>query len=115
MSLENVNEIDKKEADLAGNLILYIFDDMEWSSEEGKEKKHLLMLQDKINTCLAYIQRGQYKEDYPKYNFRQAIIEIRFKYAFTEHCKRYLQMVQSQISEYAIKLEVYIEKQTNLS
>lgn len=110
MSLVNVNEIDGKEADLSGNLILYVFDDMEWSSDEGEEKKHLLLLQDKLNSCLSYVQRGEYKEDYPKYNFRQAIIEIRFKYAITEHCKRYLQMVQSQIEEYAIKLEVYVEK-----
>lgn len=108
MSLKNVNEIDGKEADLAGNLILYVVDDMEWELE--KEKEHLLLLQDKLNTCLAYIQSGRYKEDYPKYNFKQAIIEIRFRHTITEHCKRYLQMVQGQVGEYAIKLEVYVEK-----
>lgn len=105
MSLNNVNEIDGKEADLAGNLILYVMDDLKWN--ESDEKVHLLKLQDKLNTCLAYIQSQKYKEDYPKYNFKQAIIEIRFKYAITEHCKRYLQMVQQQVGEYAIKLEVY--------
>ncbi len=108
MSLKNVDEIDGKEPDLAGNLILYVLDDMEWKSDD--EKTHLLLLQDKLNTCLAYIQSGKYKEDYPKYNFKQAIIEIRFKFAITEHCKRYLQMVQSQIGEYAIRLEVYSGK-----
>lgn len=108
MSLRNVNEIDGKEADLSGNLIIYVSDDMEWKLDD--EKEHLLRLQDKLNTCLAYIQSGKYKEDYPKYNFKQAIIEIRFKYAITEHCKRYLRMVQSQVGEYAIRLEVYAGK-----
>lgn len=108
MSLKNVNIIDGKEPDLSGNLIFYLEDELEWN--ENKEKEHLLLLQDKLNTYLSYIQRGEYKKDYPAYNFRQAIIEIKFHSNITEHCKRYLQLVQRQIEEYAIKLEVYVLK-----
>lgn len=109
MSKENISGIEEIDVDMSGNLILYVKDEEKWIKSD--EKAHLLCLQEKLNACLSYIQRGKYKEDYPEDNIRQAIIEIRFKYAITEHCKRYLQIVQGQIGEYAIKLEVYAGKE----
>lgn len=104
--------IDNIELDGANNLILQIRDELSWEEGLGApdEKKHLTILQDKLNACLLYIQSRAYKEKYPDVEIKYAILEVRFKYMYSEHCKRYLQLVHNQLTEYGIKLDIYVDK-----
>ena len=94
------------------NLVFMLNDNLPWEQLDKtdfiEEKQHLLLLQDSINECISYIQNENHKKDYPDKNIRNAFVEIHFKYSFTEHCKRYLQLIHNQLEQYGIKIEVYV-------
>jgi hypothetical protein len=49
-------------------------------------------------------------DEYPDVDIKYAILEVSFKYMYSEHCKRYLQLVHNQLTEYGIKLDIYVDK-----
>ena len=61
------------------------------------EKDHLLILQDKINAYLGFIESEQYREIYPQSNIENVIIEIHFKYKISNNCKKFINAVNNQI------------------
>lgn len=60
MSIDQLDKIDIISTDKQGETVLYIADHFEWMEEE----KHLLLLQDKINAYLQFIESGQIFEEY---------------------------------------------------
>lgn len=70
-------------------LILLLADGMDWHDET----KHLLLLQEKLNNYIAYIESEQYVENYP--DAKTIEIQIKFLFKETHNCKLFL--------EYAIK------------
>ena len=62
LNIENTDTIDGMayEQDTS-SLILLLADGMDWSDMN----RHLLLLQDKLNTYIWYIDSGQYEEKYP--------------------------------------------------
>ena len=105
----NSEYISNIEIDGADNLVFTLRDEMSWNGKID-EKQHLSVIQDKINACLAYIQTRTFKMDFPDIEIKNAIIEIKFKDMYTEHCKRYLQLVHTQLMEYGIRLDIYVDK-----
>ena len=81
------------------NLILFLSDELDFKDEYN----HLLLLQDKINSYIAYIETEQYKEEYPDYLFNDIIVEIHFKYEPTNNCKHFIEVVNSIIEKYNMK------------
>ena len=86
LNLERTNTIDgvafgKDDS----KLILLLADGMDWHDET----KHLLLLQEKLNNYIAYIDTKQYSEKYPD----AKLIEIQVKFLFkeTETCKQFLE------------------------
>ncbi len=101
-----------------GRLELLLFDHLDWDGEEldktdweGKEEEnwhkeewegeHLLLLQDKINAYLNYIELEQYKQYLKERNIEREISEfvifICFKYEPTANCMKFLEIVGRQI------------------
>jgi hypothetical protein len=73
MSLENTKVIDAAGIDeISGAAMLTITDAWDWSDET----KHLLALQEKLNSYFAFIESGEIYDSYPKANGRKLIIEI---------------------------------------
>ena len=73
MSLDNLHAVDAISTDKLGTTItLTIFDALDW----GEEGKHLLALQNKLNTYFSFIQSGQILESYPNANGKQLCIEL---------------------------------------
>ena len=76
MSVENPNVIDFVSLDNERNIILTISDHLEWDINN----KHLLLLQEKINTYLRWIESGDIYKDYPKANNSNITINLATKY-----------------------------------
>lgn len=109
MAIDNVNIVDAIGVDEKNQALrLMITDHLEWENKFLSEADHLLMLQNKINSYLSYIESAQYKETYPTINFKILIIEIHFKYEVTENCKKFLKVVQDQVEQFGIKIESHI-------
>jgi hypothetical protein len=47
-------------------VLLVITDHLEWTGEDQPDKEHMLILQEKINRYLAFIESGEIYESYQK-------------------------------------------------
>ena len=110
MAIENANIIDGIGIDKEMNAIrLLLTDHLLWEGEgELSEYEHLMLLQDKINAYISYLESKQYKKNYPDEEFSMAVIEIHFQHAITDNCEKFLNAVQSQLGEIGIKIEAQI-------
>lgn len=110
MAIDNVNIIDGTGIDRDRKAIcLLLTDHFSWEGDDGfSEYDHLMLLQDKINAYISYLESKQYEEQYPGEIFEMAVIEIHFKYDITENCEKFLNTVQNQVGQYGIKIEAHI-------
>ena len=112
MPIEHTDQIDGMGIDGENGeyLRLLITDHLEWQENVSSlsEYDHLLLLQDKVNAYLSFLEARQYKEHYPDNNFSLAIIEIHFKFDITEKCEKFLQTVQEQVGQHGIKIEAHV-------
>lgn len=79
-------------------LILMLADHLDWESEEA----HLILLQDKINAYLAFIETEQYTECYSDVIFNYYVVEIRFKFQATEKCVLFIEEINAQLKDHSI-------------
>lgn len=94
MSVLENNKIDGiATSDDGKNLIIMLSDHLDFENETN----HLLILQNKINAYLSFIQSEQYSEIYPDNNFENIVIEIYFKHKVTDNCIKFIEVVNSQI------------------
>ena len=110
MAIDNPNVIDGMAIDEDRKAIcLLLTDHFAWNGNDTlSEYHHLILLQEKINAYISYLDTRQYEEQYPKEEIVMAIIEIHFKYDITENCEKFLNTVQNQIGQYGIKIEAHI-------
>lgn len=89
MAIDNLQIIDMiaESKKKKNELVLGITDHLNWEDEHG----HLMLLQEKINTYLMYIETKQYKEVYPGRNFEIFLIHIYFAYDIPENCEKFLE------------------------
>lgn len=85
-------------------LILLITDHLDWENEQ----EHLVILQNKINSYLGFIESKQYAEVYPTDNFENCVIEIHFKNGMPENCFKFLDVVANQVEEFNIKIRAEV-------
>jgi hypothetical protein len=77
MSLEETKVIDSIGVDKATNdVVLTIVDHLSWSNEEHGDHNHLLLLQEKLNTYLSFIEGGELLEKYPDSRGRKILIDV---------------------------------------
>ena len=87
-------------------LIMEIYDHLHF---EGKfEFDHIVILQDKLNTYLWYIESKQYADIYPDKQFDNFVINIHFRYEITENCKKYINVSNQKLSVLNIKIVSYL-------
>ena len=109
MAIDNVEIIDMIAESKNGNeLVLGITDYLGWESEY----EHLMMLQEKINTYLMFIETKQYNVVYPNKNYESILLEICFAYDISENCEKFLDYVlnyaNDQLSPILIKITAEI-------
>lgn len=81
-------------------LVLLISDHLKWR----KEIEHLILLQEKINSYLGFIETKQYLEIYPDNIFEKYCIKISFKYKISPKCMEFLGTINMQLREYNIQV-----------
>ena len=111
MAIDNANVIDGMAIDKEKNAIcLLLTDHLPWNGDNNSigEHEHLVLLQDKINAYISYLETKQYEETYPEAHLAMAVIEIHFKYEITKNCVKFLNAVQNQIGQYGIIIKAHI-------
>ncbi|MBD5464581.1 MAG: branched-chain amino acid ABC transporter substrate-binding protein [Lachnospiraceae bacterium] len=111
MAIDDVQVIDGVGIDRERKAIcLLLTDHLAWKGDDSlNEYDHLILLQEKINAYISYLESKQYEEQYPSEVFDMAVIEIHFKYDITDNCEKFLNTVQSQVGQYGIKIEAHID------
>lgn len=94
-------------------LILLLSDGMDWTNEYN----HLILLQEKINHYIAYIESKQYLKYLQEHsiildNVKQIEIELHFLFKETENCKKFLNNVEQIISSSLENTIITIESGT---
>ena len=88
-------------------IILLIADHMDWRDEY----QHLVMLQEKINVYITFLEQKQYEDIYKGENITNGIIEIHFLYNLTANAEKFLQSVQNQVAELGVKLQYCVSQE----
>lgn len=95
MALDNTNVIDFVSVkDDSSNVWLTIADDFDWQDE----KKHMYLLQEKINTYLEFIENGQFYKAYPEVKGRNISIEIYARFPIPEAGMKFLKRVDGVVT-----------------
>ena len=88
-------------------LLLQLYDHLDFEGEF--EKDHMMMLQDKLNTYIWYIDSKQYRETYPGKKFNNFLIKIFFVFEPSVLCKDFIIHVNKRLSNTKIKIEYIVE------
>ena len=96
MSVEDVKTVDAISIDVDGNIVLTISDHLEWNDE------HLLLLQEKLNNYLSFIESGEISESYPPAKDSKIKINVVYKYEPTIEGVLFLSKCSSIISKAGI-------------
>jgi hypothetical protein len=81
---------------------LIISDHLDWVTDEGE---HLLVLQEKLNNYLHYIESGQLIENYPQYKETPVRIRVRGKYPLSAEAAKFYGLAEARVEELGFSLE----------
>lgn len=109
MAIDNTKAIDLIGIDnKTGVVILTISDHLDWKEADT----HLILLQDKINCYLRFIESGEIYETYPMAKDKKMIISIVKKHSLSKEGEEFINRVKKIVNEIGIGLEsVYLQNQ----
>ena len=107
MSIEDKNKIDIISTRKSnGAVVLTISDHLDWEDVT----LHLKILQDKLNSYIAFIEGGQIFIDYPKSKDKQLIIEIVSQQEYTKEGIEFLEKAKPIIQSIGADLKQRVLK-----
>ena len=96
MGLAQTNQVDYIGIDRrSGNVVLSLLDELDWLDEGN----HLQLLQDKLNTYLAYIESEQVYEGTSEWRDKQIDIYVYARCQYTHEGAKFLELASQVISE----------------
>lgn len=81
-------------------LKLMLADHLDWKNEA----EHLILLQDKINAYIGFIESNQFTDTYPGIEFEYFVIEVKLKYKATDNCLKFFEAINNQLMQYNIQV-----------
>jgi len=102
MSVSDIDIIDLISTDPSGNIVLTISDHLEWD----EELEHILLLQNKINNYLKFIETKQIYTDYPTAKGKNIIINICAKFLPNDSADQFLEMARQTVQSVGLDLRV---------
>ncbi|AZZ90663.1 hypothetical protein EUZ85_08000 [Hahella sp. KA22] len=104
MSIEDQSSVDVIGVNESGVVVLTISDHLKWDDE------HLYLLQEKINTYLAFIESGEVYEIYPDSKGKELKINVVCKYEPSLTALKFLSQCATVINQAGFQFghEVYI-------
>ena len=97
MSIEDQGSVDAIGIDQEGVVVLTLSDHLEW--DDG----HLFLLQEKINTYLAFLESGEVFETYPDLKGREFKINILCKYEPTASAMWFISQCTDIINQAGVR------------
>ena len=102
MSVDQTNVVDAIGVDNStGDLVLTIMDHLEWI---GNDNEHLLLLQEKLNTYLSFVESGDLLESYPNAKGRAVLIDVVCKYPPSQQAQGFYNQVTQIVEGVGMKL-----------
>jgi len=103
MSIDQTDRVDFISVDKAsGDVWLTVSDHLPWDEDEGT---HLVLLQDKLNAYLAFIESGEIFETYPKAKGRRIVINVIGKFPLSHQAHRFFGRAQGAIEDAGFELQ----------
>jgi hypothetical protein len=103
LSIEQPNVVDFVGVDkVSGAVVLTISDHLDWADDDA----HVFKLQDKLNTCIRFIESGEFYDSYPDAKGRRAIIELVCRCPISTAGGAFLESVRSVLAGTEIELKV---------
>ena len=107
MSIEQANTVDFVSIDDAtGDALLTISDHLPWDEEEA----HLLLLQDKLNSYLRFIESGEISRRFPQTAGRALKIAVVGKYPLSPRAAIVFERVKTTIQEAGFSLQFKLHR-----
>ena len=105
MSIEDKDKIDSIGVNKDTAMVtLAITDHLNWENEY----EHLIMLQEKINLYLSFLESGEIYESYPIAKGKNIEIKIYAKYDLTEKAEEFLNFAYAKVVEAGFNLSCEI-------
>lgn len=102
MSIDEPAVVDFLWKDEANNrVVLTISDHLDWE-EEGE---HLLLLQDKLNHYLEFVEGGQLVKAKPEFKGLPVLIHVAAQHPLSENAARFYEMVKERVAQLGLELE----------
>lgn len=89
MSILDDEVVDAISVNPEGEVVLTISDNLEWS-----ENEHLLFLQNKVNTYIAFVESGELFESYSKAKGRNVVFNLVARYEPDEDALEFIRQVK---------------------
>jgi hypothetical protein len=91
-----------------GNVLLLITDHLEWGSK-AEQGEHLLLLQEKINTYIAFIESGEIYTEIPGALGMHPVIRVLGLYELPEQAECFIERVTETLEAVGIGFEFELE------
>jgi hypothetical protein len=102
MTIEQTNVVDFVAfSDSGKEVLLVIVDHLTWDENEGE---HLLLLQNKLNTYLEFVEAGQLEADFPKARGKEVVVKIAGTYPLSERALKFFNLAKGRIEELGLEL-----------
>lgn len=102
MSIDQTNVVDAIGVDnVTGSIVLTVMDHLDWT---GNANDHLLLLQEKLNTYLSFVEGGEILEVYPDAKERAVLIDVVYKYPLNQQAENFYSQVTSIVEGAGMKL-----------
>jgi hypothetical protein len=95
MTIEQTDVIDFINIDRAtGDVWLTIVDHLPWESHEAD---HLLMLQNKLNAYLRFVESGEMRKEYPETLGMNVVISVVARFQLSDQASKFVSMASVRI------------------
>lgn len=112
MALSNLNVVDATSISTEQKrVIMTIVDDLSWDTSTEEKKKHIKMVETKINNYLKYITSGQVLQNYPESVGYGVAIVIQCKHPITQSVERIYSKIGTTFKERDILFGYFVEPQ----
>ena len=108
MSIDQTDKIDFLVKDQNhGRAVLIISDHLPWDEDEAQ---HLLLLQEKLNAYLAFIESGQILREKPTVKGLPVVIQILAKYPLSQRAIGFYRLAETEIANTGVTLDFQLSE-----
>ncbi len=106
MAIDDTNKIDILFKDREDHAVLVIADHLDWEEFDGGE--HLLLLQEKLNTYLAFVDGGQMMKERPDLKGLPVVIQVDAMHAPSEKALQFYRVAGKAVADAGVSLVLHL-------